>query len=122
MALELDRSVAQKLALEAFDMILEGKTKEPKIVFTALEGVMPGNRPSSLGLAMIKYAESRRTGHLGDACDFSGATDPFLLCLQALHLLKAGSTSAARVLLQTVAEGSDPDTATFARDIVQFEL
>ncbi len=116
-----DSLVLQKLANEAFDMMLSGKFDHANTVFTVLEQIRPGNRPSALGLALTEMLRSRMHREAG-VLAAEALDDPMLCCFMGLQRLQQGRNAEARALLESVSAGGEDVSASLARNIMTYEM
>ncbi|OZG74360.1 hypothetical protein BTA51_04940 [Hahella sp. CCB-MM4] len=118
---DTDSLVLQKLANEAFDMMLSGDIDQADKVFTAIDLIRPGNRPSALGLAITEMLRSRVCRELGmPTAELSD--DPILCCFIGLEWLQQGRTADARAILESVSVSGEIVSARLARNIMTYEL
>ncbi|WP_148212573.1 hypothetical protein [Hahella chejuensis] len=119
--LVLDKLILRKLALEAFDMLLEGAVDDARKVLTTVNRIKPDNPASTLGLALAERLQEpgRGCGHsVGDGQN----GDPVLSCFQGLIWLQHGREEEARALLTKASQSPDATAARLARDIIQHEI
>lgn len=118
--LVLHKLILRKLALEAFDMLLEGAVDDACKVLTTVNRIKPGNPASTLGLALAE-----RLQEPGRGCGHSvggGNSDPVLSCFQGLIWLQQGREEEARALLAKTSQSPDATAAKLAQDIIQHEI
>ncbi|WP_431689418.1 hypothetical protein [Hahella sp. NBU794] len=117
----LHRIVLRKLALEAFDMLLEGAVDDARKVLTTVNRIKPGNPASTLGLALAERLQEPGRGR-GHSVEGGHNSDPVLSCFQGLIWLQQGREEEARALLAKTSQSPDATAAKLAQDIIQYEI
>ncbi|WP_020405319.1 hypothetical protein [Hahella ganghwensis] len=121
MGTDIQSLVIKKMAQEAFNMVFEGQIDEARKVFSAVNQVSPGNRPSALGLALVDLVQMQQAGIPDDSvrCHYQ---DPVMSCFQGLVWLQEGRTTEARALLEAAILAEDAASAELASDIIKYEI
>ena len=102
-------------------MVLGGQITDATLVFSAINQMKPGNRASSLGLALVDFMHKCQAGGMENVSGFH-YEDLVMCCFRGLAWLQQGKTAEARVLLETLSQGDDIVSAQLARDILKYEL